>query len=281
MGKLKDFLRGMLEEEKIRFVPSSIEIIGSKEKAVAIVEIPEEIEDKAEIIGAAIMKIHKNVKSVLQKTSKRKGEFRLREFKVIAGMENTEVVHKEYGYLLKLDPRKVYFSAREGFERQRIASQVKENEKVLVMFSGVAPFAIAIAKKQPKVEKIVCIELNPEAHKYAEENVRINKLSHKIILIKGDVREVCKRFPNSFDRIVMPLPMHAEDFLDLAIYCLKKKGIIHFYSWSEEDKIQETEERLKKRLKSFNVNFLIISRKKVLPYAPRKWKIVFDIEVRK
>ncbi|MEM7821844.1 MAG: class I SAM-dependent methyltransferase family protein [Candidatus Aenigmatarchaeota archaeon] len=253
----------------------SFDLIGSKEKAVAIVEIKEG-DEKA--LAEEIMKRNKNVKSVLKKVSGRKGELRLREYKLIAGDANTEVIHKEYGYLLKLDPQKVYFSPREATERQRIAKQVKAGERVLVMFSGIGVIPIAIAKKQPEVEKIYGIELNEDAHKYAEENVRINKLSHKIFLIHGDVREVAKKYFGKFDRVVMPLPFGAGNFLDIAINCLKKEGgIIHFYSVEDEgskvlNEIESFVKKIGKKIKVLNI-------KKVSAYAPRKWKVCIDFQV--
>jgi tRNA (guanine37-N1)-methyltransferase len=254
------------------------DLIGSREKAVAIVEVPKGKNEKK--IAEEIMKRNKNVKSVLKKISKRGGKFRLRECKLIVGDKNTEVLHKELGYLLKLDPQKVYFSPRETTERQRISEQVKPNEAVLVMFSGVAPIAVAIAKKQPEVNKIYCIEINPVAHKYAEENVRINKLAHKIYTICGDVKKEAKKFSKKFDRIVMPLPLYAKNFLEISFACLKKNGVIHFYAvGSENDKfsdvlkdIKEASKKMKKRIKILNV-------KKVLQYAPGKWKVCIDFKV--
>lgn len=249
----------------------SYDIIGGKEKAVAIVEIKEGEDEKK--IAEEIMKKHKNVKSVLKKVSGREGEFRLREYELILGDEKTEVIHKEYGYFLKLDPQQVYFSPREAEERQRIAKQVERGEVVLVMFSGIAPYAIAIAKNQPEVGKIFCIEKNPVAHKYAEENVRMNKLSHKISLILGDVKFEAKNFFGKCDRVVMPLPFGAYDFLEEGMMCLKEKGFIHFYSGEEEEKvlerIREVASKLKKKIEIKEI-------RKVLQYAPRKWKICVD-----
>ncbi len=273
MRNLKEILKDSLTEKELCSVPSSFDIIGSKQKAVAIVEIPEELKKKQLLIANAIMHLHKNVKSVLAKVSARKGELRLREYELIAGNSDTEVVHKEYGYLLKLDPQKVYFSPREGMERQRIAQQVKAGEKILVMFSGCAPYAIAIAKKQPDVDKIYCIELNPDAHKYAQENVRINKLSHKIILICGDVKNECKKLEEKFDRIVMPLPFGSESFLNVAIACLKTGGIIHFYNWGKEpDVFQNAITCIEKNVKKYK----ILDKRIVLPYGPRKYKVCID-----
>jgi len=276
---LKELLKDKLSEKELKLVPRSLDFIGSKEKTVAIVEIPEELESKEKLIAEGIIELQKGVKSVLKKSSERKGELRLREYKLIAGDANTEVIHREHGYLLKVEPQKVYFSPREATERQRIAKQVKPNETVMVMFSGIAPIAIAIAKKQ-EVNKIYAVELNEVAHKYAVENVRINKLAHKIFLIKGDVREVCKKYFGKCDRVVMPLPLGAESFLDVAINCLKKGGIIHFYNWGKKDDLFSNALKLvEENCKKLNRKFEISNKRKVLPYAPGKWKICIDFKV--
>lgn len=258
----------------------SYDIIGSGSKAVAIVEIsPGQEKNKIEI-AKKIMKNNKIVKSVLQKASERKGEFRKRELKLIAGDEDTEVLHQEFGYILKVDPRKTYFSPRESTERQKIAEQAKPNETVLVMFGGISVIAIAIAKKQPKVSKIYSVEINPDAHKYALENIRMNKLSHKITPILSDVKEACKGFYNKCDRVAMPLPLDAGKFLDMAVKCLKPKGIIHFYAVGNEvDLFSKALEMIDERLKKLNKSYVVMTKRKVLPYGPRRWKVCIDFMV--
>lgn len=250
---------------------TSFDIIGSKEKAVAIVEVPDE---KNEIsIAEEIMKKHKNVKSVLKKASARKGTFRTRKLKLIKGEENTEVLHMESGCKFKLDPKKVYFSPREGTERLRIASMTKSDETILVMFAGIGPYPTIIAKKNPLIKKVIAIELNPEAYQYMIENIRINKLSEKIIPILGDVREKCKDWYGKCDRIIMPLPHEAEKFLNIAVKCLKRKGFIHLYFIEKEEKVNEKVKELISGIKR-KVSYKI---RKVLPYAPRVNKYCLDL----
>ena len=260
----------------------SFDVIGSKEKAVAIVEIPKNLEKSKKEIAKEIMDRNKNVKSVIEKASARKGKLRKRTYELILGDKNTEVLHREFGYTLKVDPRKVYFSPRESTERQKIAEQVKPDETIMVMFGGIAVLSIAIAKKQPNINKIYSVELNSAAHKYALENVRINKLSHKIVPIKGDVRIVCKEFYGKCDRVLMPLPLDAHKFLDIAAKCLKKEGgIIHFYSIGEEkDLFSKTLEAIDKGLKRLKRTYMVINKRKVLPYSPRRWKICIDFMVK-
>lgn len=262
-------------------VPSSFDIIGSREKAVAIIEIPGELKGEEKEIAEAMLKMHKNVKSVLAKASKRTGEYRTREYKLIAGDASTEVLHKEHGYMIRVDPQKAYFSPREATERQRIAEQVKPGEVVMVMFSGVSPFSIAIAKRQPDVEKVISVESNPDAVHYADENIRINKLSHKIISVLGDAREACSKWYGQCSRVVMPLPLGAESFLDIAVKCLKPiGGFIHFYNWGKEPEVfANAEQLIDKTLKTLGREYRIIGRRMVLPYAPRTFKVCIDIKV--
>ncbi len=270
---IAELIKDKLAAEELELVPRSYDLIGSRDKLVAIVEIPEELADKKQLIGDAIIKLNKNVKSVLSKLSGRRGTFRLEDLELIAGESNTEVVHKEHGYSIRLDPRKVFFSPRELTERQRIASQVKPNENVLVMFSGAAPYPICIAKKQPLVNKIYGIEINPDAHRYAVENVRINKLSHKIVLINEDVRKVYSKL-QKFDRVVMPFAVGAYEYLDVAFDSIRSNGIIHFYHIGpESDLFKEAEEKVKE----LNKMFEIVKKVKVLPYGTRYWKICLDV----
>lgn len=275
-------LKDRLSEEKLKLVPRSYDIIGSREKAVAIVEIQKSLGPIEKEIAESIMKLNKNVKSVLKKASSRKGELRLRDYELILGDENTEVIHKENGYILKLDPQKVYFSPREGTERMKIASQVKPGEKVMVMFSGICPFAISIAKFQQDVNKIYAVEINKVAHEYAIENVRINKVAHKVVLILGDVREKCKEYYGTFDRVIMPLPLGGENFLDIAINCLKKEGIIHFYTWGDEkDLFSNGIKIIEEECKKAGAEYEITEKRKVLPYKPRTFKVCITFKVRK
>jgi len=219
------------------------------------------------------MKRHKYVKSVLQKIDKRQGKFRLYPCKLIAGSKNTEVLHKEYNYLIKLDPRKVYFSPREGTERQRIVNLVKFGERILVMFSGAAPYAIAIGKKHPHNE-IVCVEINVKAVEYAEKSVRLNNLTN-IKNVCWNVREA--RGLGKFDRIIMPLPESAIEYLDEAVLHSKKGTIIHLYGLSKNFK--DLEKEVKDVAETYNFKYKIVKKQRVLPYAPRIMKVRLDIKI--
>ncbi|MEM2918300.1 MAG: class I SAM-dependent methyltransferase family protein [Candidatus Altiarchaeota archaeon] len=271
--RIEDFLKGKISEDELKLIPRSFDLVGD----IIILELNEKLKKKRKIIAEAFLNANKHAKTVLRKISKREGEFRIRKFEILAGENKTETIHKEYGSLIKIDVAKVYFSPREALERQRIASLVKENEKILVMFSGAAPFAIQIAKKQPKCS-ITCVDSNPKAIEYANENIRINKISDRVKNYCIDVREIQKKINEKFSRIVMPLPKGAHEFLDIAISLLEEGGILHFYHWAKEDDLfSEAENLIKEKAKKFKKNVKILDRRKVLPYAPRTWKIALDV----
>ncbi len=254
---------------------ATYDIIGNKEKAVAIIESSGSIK-KDKKFANEILKKSKNIKTVLAKASGRRGKLRKRKYKLILGDSNTEVIHREYGYLIKLDPQKVYFSPRELTERQRIANQTKNDEKILVMFSGVIPAICAIKKKDPSTV-VYGIELNRIAHRYAKENVKLNKLK-KIVLMRGDVKNKLPTLKIKFDRILMPLPKTANKYLALAFEKIKKNGIIHYYSWGKKEDYSRIKAIIKKEAGSNKKKIKILKIVKVLPYAPKVYKLRIDIK---
>ncbi len=252
----------------------AFDIIGD----IAVVEIPEKGNEKD--ILKSIMKNHPHVKTILRKMGERGGRHRTRRFKKILGKE-TETEHKEHGCRFRMDVAKVYFSPREATERQRIAEQVKRGETVMIMFAGIGSFPVIIVKKKPSVGQVYGIEINPHAYKYMVDNVRINKVGHKVIPVLGDVKRVAGGYFGLCDRIVMPLPKEGYKYLPEAFYCLKKKGTIHFYSYEhEKDLFSKALEIVKDNAKKMNKKVKIINKRKVLPYGPRVWKICIEFEVR-
>ncbi|MBL7051937.1 MAG: hypothetical protein ISS01_02510 [Nanoarchaeota archaeon] len=211
-----------------------------------------------------------NIKVVLRRKGNYRGEFRTLKLEYLAGEKRKETIHKENGVQMKLNPEEVYFSPRLSTERYRVTTQVKEGEKVLVLFSGVAPYPLVIAKhSNPKL--IVAVEKNPIGHKYAVMNC---KKYPNIELYNEDAKTFT--YKEKFDRILMPLPKSAEDFLDNAKKLLKKNGIIHFYDFlSEKDIPNKSIEKIQKHIK----NFKILHVAKCGQYGPGKLRICLDIRV--
>ncbi len=272
---LRDLLIKKLTKKELDIVPRSFDIIGNKEKSVAIIEIPKELK-KEKAIATALMKQHKNVKTVLAKASARRGTYRTYKLKLIKGNKNTVVTHVESGCRFLIDPRKVYFSPREGTERMRIAEKIKSNETVMIFFAGAGPFAVVIGKKA-RTKSIIGIEINPTAVKYFRQNVILNKLAN-VDVIKGDVKKQAKNFYKQCNRVIMPLPESAENYLEEAINCIKK-GIVHFYCFSAEAELKQKKRKISTTARKLKRRIKIVSVSKVLPYGPGVWKYRIDFRV--
>src|SRR3989344_3340305 len=260
----------------IELIPRAFDIIGN----IAILEIDNEVKKIEKIVAKAILEVHKNIKTVVKKASEHEGEFRIQKTSHLAGKRNKVATHKESGVNLRYDIDEVYFSPRSGNERLRIANMVKKNENILVMFSGIAPFNLVIAQNS-NAKKILGIEKNPKGHKYAIESLKLNKVinaSNKIELIKGDVKTEIPKLVKKrikFDRIIMPLPRTAKDFLPDALKVSKKGTIIHLYAFPETEKMKEyITEVLKahKRLKLISTNVCGT-------FSPKISRVCYDLRV--
>jgi len=266
---LREALRNRLNPEELKLVPRSFDIIGD----IAILEIPEELENKKSIIGDALLKTFNNIKVVANKKTRIETEFRTRALEIISGEKRKETVHREYDCLYKLNVETVYFSPRLGTERMRIASQVRDNERVLVMFSGVGPYPILISKKS-RPKEVYAIELNPEAFRYLKENIALNRVD--VTAVRGDVREETKKL-GKFDRIVMPLPKDAGNFLNVALPALKKNGVIHFYDFAHNE--WESIEKVKKICRELGYEIEILKAVKCGSHSPGIFRICVDLRV--
>ncbi len=224
-----------------------------------------------------LLKTHKNVKVVLVKTKKYSGKFRLPKLKIIAGERRKETIHKENNVRLKLNVEKVYFSSRMSTERKRIYLQVKTGEKILVMFSGCGVYPCVIAKNT-KAKEVYGIEINPTAHKYALENLELNKVEN-VKLFKGDVKKVIPKLRKKFDRVLMPLPKGGEDYLGVALKAVKKGGIVHFYDFLYEDEFDKALEKIKEACKKKRKKYKIIKLIKCGQFSPRVYRVCVDFRV--
>jgi tRNA (guanine37-N1)-methyltransferase len=278
---LRAELRTILPLDRAIQVTKSFDIYGSKQKAVAVVEIPNELRDVEREVAEALMRVNKNVSSVLAKESARTGDYRIRELRLIAGDPDTEVLHRESGCVFRLDPATVYFSPRESRERDRLAETVGDGEDILVMFSGIGPLPIRITKRHPNID-VTAVELNPVAHNYCIENIHLNRVSDRVQAIEGDVREVCPGLGEAFDRVMMPLPRGAYKFLEVAVPLLKDGGVVHLFHWaSQEDPFSEAEKLIAEASTVYGRLAEFTDHVRVSQYSPGTWKVRVDARLSK
>ncbi len=275
--KLKELLKKELTKKELSILPSSFDFVGD---LLIFNDFPIELIKKEKRIGKKILNHFKNIKVVTKKVKKYSGVFRTPVLKIIAGERRKTTVHKENDVRLSVNPEKAYFSSRTSTERKRIFQLVKLNESVLVMFSGIAPFPVTISKNT-KAKEVFAIEINPLAHEFAEENVKLNKLDN-IKLFNGDVNDIFPKIKKKFDRIIMPLPKSAESFLELALTKIKKKGVIHLYSFLDiDDKklVKEKKQLIKQVCKQNKKVCKSIKLVKCGQFSPQESRVCFDINL--
>jgi tRNA (guanine37-N1)-methyltransferase len=281
MKNLKSRLSGFLTPTEIKELKSSLEIVGD----IAIVKVPDSLMSKKDMITKALMDQHKVVKTVLRQTSAVEGEFRTRKLEWMAGENKTKTLHREHKCLLSVDLAEVYFSSRLQFERMRIAKLVNPQEVIVNMFAGVGSFSIIIAK-WAYPSKIYSIDINPKAIDCLKENVKLNKLEGTIIPLLGDAKQVVEsNLTGKADRVLMPLPEKALEYLEAAVSALKPSGgWIHFYDFAHsaknEDPITKIIEKVSIKMGDIkNVKFAVEGKRIVRHVGPNWHQIVLDIYV--
>jgi tRNA (guanine37-N1)-methyltransferase len=193
------------------------------------------------------LKLHPHVTTVLEKTSSFSGELRTLQTKYLAGIKTSTATYKENECTFKFDINKTYFSPRLSNERKVIADEVVKlrkgkNTKILVMFAGIAPYPIVIAKKLKQAKKSAIIysnELNKEANISAKENIHLNKLQNQITLTPGDAKKLPAKLKQKFDIILMPRPNLKDTFLKTALQLSKKGTTIFYHGFGTKEEVLE------------------------------------------
>lgn len=272
---LKKGLSGVLSDQEINEVYSAFDIIGD----IVIIKIPETMKDKKELIADSIISNVKPVRTVLMQSSPVQGDFRVRGVEYIAGENKTTTIYKEHNCKFKVDVSKVYFSPRLSTERDRIANLVNDDEVIVNMFAGIGTFSVVIAKKHRC--KIYNIDINPDAYYLCKENIKLNKINECIIPILGDAKVVIeKKLKNKADRVLMPLPEKAAEYLEYAIMSTKNKGIIHYFTHVHSNSKKESMKICADELvNNMSVNYELLASRVVRAVGPRFYQVVADVRV--
>ena len=276
----QETLNGVLENEipnsLYSSIPHSFDIVGD----VAVIEIPYDLNMYQTVIGQAILKTHKNIKSVHAKAGAISGVYRIRDLIYIAGENRTHTVYNEYGCQYHVDLAKAYFSPRLSQEHHRVAALVNNSEVIVDLFAGVGPFVVPIGKLCFDA-KVYAIDINPDAVELLKINIKINKVENQVFPLLGDARELVNgKLKGVADRVIMNLPETAIDFVDVACQTLKPAGgVIHFYGFVRKpDTIDDLKTRFTCLIEQQGrtvVTFLCV--KCVRETAPFEQQVVFDV----
>ncbi len=275
---LVQLLEGKLKPEILDELPKSIDIIGD----IAVIETSPSIEKYKKEIGEGLLKTNINLKTVLSKAGPISTKYRIRNYKFVAGINKTDTEHKEFGSRYFIDLEKAYFSPRLSFEHERVASQVREGETIVDMFSGVGPFTILAAKKNTKI-KIYAIDINSYAVQFLLKNIKLNKIEKKVTAIFGEAKDIgLRHFQKSANRIIMNIPQESGKFVGVACKMLKQEGgLIHYYTFMDDSSSMRKEiRRLRGLISSADRDIEdILHSKKVKNIAPYTWQIVIDVRI--
>jgi len=256
---------------------ANYDILGN----MAILKFPKEAKKSEKLEKARELLKNKSIKTILEKTNKVSGRLRTIKTKYLLGEKTKIAEYRENGCLFKFNVETCYFSPRLANERFEVARMIKKNENVLVMFAGVAPFSIVIAKIS-KPSKIISIELGKECCKYAEENLVKNKVENIVRVIQGDVKRIIpnlEKQKEKFDFIVMPRPNLKDSFIKQALGVSKKGTRIIYYGFSSEDKKSEMVESLEKEAKKYKRKIRIVKVLEAGDIAPYEHRYRIEILV--
>lgn len=279
ISRIKQFLQEELKdkfsEKELYLLPSSYQKIGD----IVIINTKKELWKHDKKIGKKILESIPKTRTVCRRTDSITGQTRQPHVKLIGGDKNTETIHREHGILFKLDVAKIMFAKGNLTERKRLTDQIKKDEIIVDMFSGIGYFSLGIAKFSD-VKKIYAIEINPVAFHYLWENIKLNKVKDKVIPILGDCKKEAAEFSGIADRVIMGLLPSPKEYLLAAMKIVKNKGIVHYHSTIGKDESHEKLlQEIKKTAKKEGFKVKLLGWKKVKSYAPKVDHVVLDCEV--
>ena len=278
--RLSKILRGDLTREDLEKVYNSFDVVGD----IAIIRLPDASPLPAQTVAKVVLSRNSNLKTVLIQASPVSGILRLRRLTHVAGENKTCTVHKEFGCLFSVDVAKSYFSPRLSYERLRIARMIKPNETVINMFAGVGCFSIIIAKHS-SATRVFSIDINPAAVQFMQENIRLNRVFGKVIPVWGESKEIIqKQLQRAADRVLLPLPEKALEYLSYAVSALKASGgWIHYYGFEHAAKTESPAKKVNLKvtetLNSLGMNFDVSLIRVVRRTGPNWYQLVADVNI--
>ncbi|MCK9174520.1 MAG: hypothetical protein M0O96_04505 [Desulforhopalus sp.] len=270
---LKKLLASRLPADELDQLVGSFDVVGD----IAIVIIPTPLLHRSGLIAEAILSTSRHLRTVLRRAGVYSGEFRTLPLEVIGGESRKETEVREFGLRYRLNLETCYFSVRSGAERQRIAGLVQTEERVLVLFSGIAPFPLMIARAGGV--QVTGVEKNPTAHHYAAENVRRNRLESLVTLYCMDAADFLSHLETTFNRIVMPLPRGGDVFFSAALQALRPGGTLHFYKMVKMEECNAVSALLRQQATAAGHCVSRISCTKAGHCGNRSFRCCFDVEV--
>ena len=272
--KLQKSLKDSIDSHLLNKLPSSYAVIGD----IAIFHrIDKELIEYKEIIGESLIKIDSRVNTVIEQIETRT-DFRKPEIRHVAGVENTETIHKEFNTRFKIDLNKITFSPGNKGERGHLLKIIKDNEVICDMFACVGNLSLPIAVNNPTVT-VYGVEVNKEAYNYLTDNISLNKVEERYLAILGDNRIDTPK--NIAKRVIMGFFDIDEKQFEKAIEAINKNGWIHYHYTSPRGLKSPIDEVIQKASKSMHFETDKIDIRRIKKFSPRLEHMCADIRIRK
>jgi tRNA (guanine37-N1)-methyltransferase len=279
---LKRVAREVLGEDFARRIWRRIEFIGD----IALIRTPLNMNpEELRPLGEEILNRIPHVKSVWASIPGIEGPYRLRRHVWLAGEQRSETLYREHGCVFKVDINRVYISPSLNYEHIRVARLVNPGEVVFNMFAGAGLFSIIIAKHS-NPSRVYSVDINPDAYYYMVENIKLNHVEDKVHPVLGDAKDVASKLSSSVNRVLMPYPELALDYLPYAVNSLKNSGWVHVYlhvrtgrgeHWRTKA-LRVISERLAEiSARSYTVSLV----RKIRNVGPRQHQVVVDLYIAK
>jgi len=238
--------------------------------------------DELRLIAERVLERLPYVRSVWLAAGPVRGEHRVRERLVhLAGERRTRTVYREHGCSFLVDIEKVFITPRLSYEHLRVARLVRPWETVVNMFAGAGLFSVlAACKSRPR--RVYSIDINPEAYKLMSENAVLNRVDSIVIPLLGDAAMIARSMlRGTADRVLMPLPELALDYIPHALAALRSRSMLHVYlhiSYARgEDPRRKAEHMVEEALlRAGAASVSIIGSRRVRPVGPRTDQVVVD-----
>lgn len=275
---LRRIAREVMGDAGIR-VWRRIEIIGD----IAVIRVPFDTDPMdLKPLADAVLDRLPYVRSVWAGLPGVSGDYRLRRYVHLAGERRSETVYREHGFSFCIDILRVYVSPRLSYEHGRVAALAKPGETVVNMFAGAGFFSIIMAGKKEVVAH--SIDINPYAYSCMVKSISMNKLRGRVYPYLGDAAEIVMRdLYGVADRVLMPLPELALEYLPAALTALRGPGYIHVYLHVEaargEDPLGKATGILTGRLRELGARHRVLFTRKVRMVGPRRYQVVVDVYV--
>jgi tRNA (guanine37-N1)-methyltransferase len=119
------------------------------------------------------------------------------------------------------------------------------------------------------------------------ENIKLNGVTSKVFPLLGDAKEVIQsHLQFAADRVLMPLPELALQYLPSALSALKSGGgWIHYHDFQHAAKsdspLEKTKAQITEKLAGTGVQYRFADARIVRSTGPNWWHVVVDLHVTK